>query len=80
MPRHRRPAPAVRIGQVWADRRCARPPSLLGGDAVRTFRVVAIDLEAATVKSDAGRTSRIQLARLRPTRKGYQLLADAPRR
>lgn len=78
MGRRRLPAPAVRVGQVWADRRCARAPSLLGGDAVRTFRVIALDLESATVKSDVGRTRRIQLSRLRPTRKGYQLIADAP--
>lgn len=45
---------------------------------MRTFRVVHVDLAEATVVSDAGRTTRIALSRLRPSRKGYQLLRDAP--
>ena len=78
MPRRRLPAPVVRAGQVWGDRRQARAPSLLQDDVVRTFRVIALDLEAATVKSDLGRTGRIQLARLRPTKRGYFLINDVP--
>jgi len=78
MPRSRLPSPAVRSGQVWAHARYHRPATLFDPQPVRTFRVVHVDLAEATVVSDAGRTTRIALSRLRPSRKGYQLLRDAP--
>lgn len=78
MPRRRSPVPPIRAGQVWAHARYHRSPSLFEPQPVRTFRIIRVDFAEATVVSDAGRTSRIALSRLRPTRKGYQLLRDVP--
>jgi hypothetical protein len=83
----------VRPGQVWADNdprsagRTLRVDSIDGGKAICTILTNSSDEQAAiecppgslgyTPKDTRGKTTRISLSRIKPTRTGYRLI-EAP--
>lgn len=66
----------VRVGQVWRDN--------YPGVARLPLRVVKIESPYCWLQEffpngrDAGKPSRVQLARMRPTSRGYRLEQDVP--
>ena len=78
--------PDVKPGQIWADSdprsagRTLRVDRIEGGKAVCTILANAdstqwrIDRDDRTARDMRGRTTRISLARFRPTSTGYRLV------
>ncbi|MEO3869370.1 hypothetical protein ABGB18_11110 [Nonomuraea sp. B12E4] len=90
MPKKAAP-PDVRAGQVWADNdervagRTLRVEAIDGDKAVCTVLTNSTDTqeridrgERSNLQDTRGRTTRISLARFRPTKTGYRLVQDVP--